>query len=118
VRAKATAAAKAPTTIAAFPAQAVHLLGDAGTPGLRLALHGLLALLLLYVFVRAARAHDPLGGIGWALLLTPVLSWWFLPWYTLWALPFAVLGRDRRLLGAIVVVQGLVLVHLLASVIT
>ena len=39
---------------------------------------------------------------GWAALLALVCVSWLMPWYILWALPFAALSRSRALRGATV----------------
>jgi hypothetical protein len=38
-----------------------------------------------------------------------------MPWYTVWALPLAVLVRRPRALIAVLALQGLVLAHVLAA---
>jgi hypothetical protein len=40
---------------------------------------------------------------GWAGLLAVVCTSWLMPWYVLWALPFAAISRSRLLRGAAVV---------------
>jgi hypothetical protein len=42
---------------------------------------------------------------GWAALLTVVCVSWLMPWYILWALPFAALSRSRALRAAALVVS-------------
>jgi hypothetical protein len=43
-----------------------------------------------------------------------VTSTWLLAWYIVWPLPLAVVVRDRRLLFATLLVQGLFIIHQLA----
>jgi Glycosyltransferase family 87 len=53
---------------------------------------------LAYLVLRVWRGGlDWIAGAGWALALTLATSSWMLGWYTIWTLPFAALGRDRRL---------------------
>lgn len=42
---------------------------------------------------------------GWVALLAVVCVSWLMPWYILWALPFAALSRSRALRGAAVVMS-------------
>jgi alpha-1,6-mannosyltransferase len=63
----------------------------------------LAALLWLGWWVR--RSGDWVTACGWAFVAVVVTSAWFLAWYTVWALPFAALSRDRRLLVAVVALQ-------------
>jgi alpha-1,6-mannosyltransferase len=46
---------------------------------------------------------------GWAGLLGVVCVSWLMPWYVLWALPFAALSRSRLLHGAVVLVTAWVI---------
>src|SRR4051794_25429881 len=46
---------------------------------------------------------------GWAALLGAVCVSWLMPWYVLWALPFAALSRSRLLSGAVVVMTAWVI---------
>ena len=46
----------------------------------------------------------PIGFLtspGWAYVAVLVTTAWLLPWYVAWAVPFAALSADRRLLGAV-----------------
>jgi Glycosyltransferase family 87 len=52
-----------------------------------------LAALLLWVW----RGADWLRAAGWAALGLLLASAWLLPWYLIWALPFAALSRDKPL---------------------
>jgi hypothetical protein len=74
-------------------------------------LHVLLVAAIAYLLVRVWRGADWVSGSGWALLAATVTATWMLSWYTLWALPFAAVARDRRLVAAVLLVQGLYLVH-------
>lgn len=68
-----------------------------------------LAALLLWVW----RGADWVRAAGWAALGLLLATAWLLPWYLIWALPFAALSRDRRLVAAVL---GLTAVQLAARV--
>jgi Glycosyltransferase family 87 len=84
-------------------AQLVGLHGVTGTVRV-LALVSLgIALAALAVLVR--RGYDWVSACGWAMIGVVAASPWFLAWYTVWPLPFAAVSRDRRLLGATLLLQ-------------
>jgi hypothetical protein len=64
---------------------------------------GLLAALLLWVH----RGADWIRAAGWAALGLLAASAWLLPWYIIWALPFAALSRDYRLIAAVLALTAL-----------
>lgn len=100
-----------------FPLHVAELFGQSGiTPHLRLAAHVALCLVLVYLLVRCARGMDWLEAAGWAMLALVASSTWLLPWYSLWALPFAALARSRRLLWATFALQALLLLHQLPEI--
>ena len=89
-----------------------HLVGKPGVfPIDHKILKGLLAFVILYLLWRTWRGYDWVAASGWAMLAIAVTSTWLLAWYTLWSLPLAVVTRDRRLLAATLVIQGLFIVH-------
>jgi hypothetical protein len=96
----------------AFPTEIAHLFGKPGVFPLD---HDLLKvallLIVLHLLWRTWRGYDWVSASGWALLAICALSTWLLAWYTLWSLPLAVVGRDRRLLWATLAVQGLFVIH-------
>jgi alpha-1,6-mannosyltransferase len=51
---------------------------------------------------------DWIDGAGWTAVALVITASALLPWYVAWALPFAALGRDRRLWYAVIVLTGLV----------
>ncbi len=101
-----------------FATEIAHLLGK---PGVFPVDHDLLKAGLVVVFVhllwRTWRGYDWIAASGWTLLAISVTSTWLLAWYTLWPLPLAVISRDRRLLVATLVIQGLFVIHQLAPLV-
>jgi hypothetical protein len=95
-----------------FATEIAHLLGK---PGVFPVDHALLKVALVAIVAhllwRTWRGYDWVSASGWTLLAIAVTSTWLLAWYTLWALPLAVVARDRRLLIATLAVQGLFIVH-------
>jgi hypothetical protein len=95
-----------------FPTEIAHLFGK---PGVFPVDHDLLkaglVLIVAHLMWRTWRGYDWVAASGWTLLAIAVTSTWLLAWYTLWSLPLAAIGRDRRLLVATLVVQALFIVH-------
>lgn len=60
--------------------------------------------------VRAARGADWLTCAGWATLGLVASVTWLMPWYGIWALPFAALSPSRRLRGATIGFSAFLLV--------
>ena len=54
----------------------------------------------------AWRTRSWTGPAGWAGMLAVMCVSWLMPWYVLWALPFAALSRSRLLRGTVVVVTA------------
>jgi hypothetical protein len=83
---------------ASLPNQIGRWLGLGGlTPGLRALAIAVLAAALIVLVVRTWRGADWIASAGWATLALLATSAWLMPWYAVWALPFAALGRSRRL---------------------
>ncbi len=95
-----------------FANEIAHLFGK---PGVFPVDHDLLkvalVLIVLHLMWRTWRGYDWVAASGWTLLAISVTSTWLLAWYILWPLPLAVVSRDRRLLIATLVVQGLFILH-------
>jgi hypothetical protein len=68
------------------------------------------AVLVLWLGRWVLRDGDWIQATGWAALGVLVASAWLLPWYVIWALPFAALSRDNRLLTAVLALTALQLV--------
>jgi alpha-1,6-mannosyltransferase len=95
-----------------FPTEIAHLFGKPGVfPIDHDLLKGGLVLIVLHLLWRTWRGYDWVAASGWTLLAISVTSTWLLAWYTLWPLPLAAIGRDRRLLVVILAVQGLFILH-------
>jgi hypothetical protein len=83
------------------PNQLGVLLGVGGiTPAIRAVAIAVLAAALLWTLVRTWRGADWIASAGWATLALIACSAWVMPWYAVWLLPLAAIGRDRRLLIA------------------
>jgi alpha-1,6-mannosyltransferase len=80
-----------------------------GLPGVTGAVRAVTAVALVaalaWITVRVWRGADWIAGCGWAMFALVATSTWFLAWYAVWPLPFAALGRDRRLLVATLALQ-------------
>jgi hypothetical protein len=98
-----------------FANEIAHLFGKPGVfPADHDLLKAALVIVALYLLWRTWRGYDWVAASGWTLLAISVTSTWLLAWYILWPLPLAVLVRDRRLLAATLVVQGLFVIHQLS----
>ena len=83
---------------ASLPNQIGDWVGLGGlTSGLRTAAIVVLVAALLWLLARTWRGADWIASAGWATLALLATSAWLMPWYAVWTLPFAALGRSRRL---------------------
>ncbi|HXP29046.1 MAG TPA: glycosyltransferase 87 family protein, partial [Solirubrobacteraceae bacterium] len=95
-----------------FATEIAHLFGKPGVfPIDHDILKVALVVIMLHLLWRTWRGYDWVAASGWALLAISVTSTWLLAWYIVWPLPLAVISRDRRLLVATLVLQGLFVVH-------
>ena len=53
------------------------------------------------------RGGDWVRAAAWASLGLLLASAWLLPWYIIWALPFAALSRDNPLITAVLALTAL-----------
>jgi hypothetical protein len=98
-----------------FPTEIAHLFGKPGVfPVDHALLKAALVVVVVHLLWRTWRGYDWVAASGWTLLAISVTSTWLLAWYTLWPLPLAAVSRDRRLLAAVLAVQGLFVVHQLS----
>ncbi|MDQ6746254.1 MAG: glycosyltransferase 87 family protein [Actinomycetota bacterium] len=71
------------------------------------------AAVTIWMIVRARRGADPLTAAGWAFLALIASIASLAPWYLVWLLPLAAVGRSRALWAAtLLVTLYLVAVHL------
>lgn len=77
---------------------------EGATDVIRLIFVLILAAVVVYLIWRSYRQPETwLANAGWATLGVLLASAWLVPWYLLWLLPLAALGRDSRLQIASVV---------------
>lgn len=89
------------------------LLGQGGATGAILILVKVALAIALGGLLRAAwRGADWVTTAGWAMLVLVVSLSWEMPWYVLWVLPFAALGRSRDLRRATIVLSAFLLITL------
>jgi hypothetical protein len=82
------------------PNQLGVVLGNGGiTPVIRGLAFAVLAATLAWTLRRAWHGADWIASAGWATLALIACSAWLMPWYVVWLLPLAAIGRDRRLLA-------------------
>jgi Glycosyltransferase family 87 len=81
-------------------------LGTVGHP-VALILGALFATVLAWLVWRVWRGQlDWIAGAGWAALALLVTAASLLPWYVVWLMPLAALGRDRTLWKASLILTG------------
>jgi hypothetical protein len=72
------------------------------TAGVRAVSITIFLAVLAWTLLRAARDREWVRPAGWATFALLLTTAWLLPWYVVWLLPLAALGKDRRLqLGAL-----------------
>lgn len=95
-----------------FPNEIAHIFGKPGVfPVDRTLLRLGLVIAVLYLLFITWRGYDWIAAGAWTMLAIVVTTTWLLAWYTMWALPLAVVGRDRRALWATLAVQAMFIVH-------
>jgi len=95
------------------PDRLARALGTHITPAIRAICTSAAAIVAVAMLVRAWRGADPIAAAGWAFLalLGSIAS--LTPWYLIWLLPLAALGRSRALWIAALLASGYLLaVHL------
>ena len=100
------------TSLRSFPGQISQaFLGQHDvSPTVQVAAEVVFALVLVGLVVRTWRGGDWIVNAGWATLALLLALPWVMPWYVLWLLPFAALGRDRRLRAAALTFTAFLLV--------
>lgn len=92
------------------------LLGQGGSTAAVRALIGLGLLVTLAALLRATwRGADWVTMAGWATLALVVSLTWEMPWYVLWVLPLAAIGRSRALRRAAIVLSAFLLLTLVPA---
>jgi Glycosyltransferase family 87 len=93
------------------PSRVAAALGFDGIPsGLRLLVAvAFLVTVVLLLWRTWQRRLDWLAAAGWATLALLLSTAWLVPWYVVWLLPLAAVGRDRRLTAATLLFCGYVL---------
>jgi hypothetical protein len=95
-----------------FPNEVAHLLGYPGVFRIdRALLRVASVIVILWLLWRTWRGYDWISASALAQLVLAVTTTWLLAWYLLWALPLAVLARDRRVLWITLAVMALFIVH-------
>jgi hypothetical protein len=96
--------------VVSIPGFVGHYAG-VGVPGhtARTALAALAAAALVTLVVRARGGRGWIEGAAAATLVVLATTAWVLPWYVLWALPFAALVKSRTLRAAALVVSVLLI---------
>jgi glycosyl transferase family 87 len=83
------------------PNQLGVVLGSGGiTPAIRALAFAMLGATVGWTLWRAWHGADWIACAGWATLALITCSAWLMPWYVVWLLPLAALGRSRRLAPA------------------
>jgi hypothetical protein len=84
-------------TLYSGPDRLAAALGTHITPAIRTLGTGAAGLIGLAALVAAWRGADAITAAGWAFLALIASIASFAPWYLVWLLPFAALGRSRSL---------------------
>ena len=91
------------------PSYAGQILGLGGaTDGIRVIAAVAFVAALAYLLLRTRRDADWVAAAGWATLALLLTSAWLMPWYVVWLLPLAALGRNSRLVVATLCLTGYV----------
>jgi hypothetical protein len=93
------------------PTEVGSLFGASVGPGLRLVTGGLLLAVLTGLLVRTWRGADWLAGAGWAAVALALAQFEPMPWYVVWALPFAALAASRALRVWVLVLTLVLFIH-------
>lgn len=81
-----------------IPADIARVAGISGAPSwLRAIFLAVFGCVLLYALWRTTKGADWRVAAGWTTFALVVSTAWLLPWYSIWALPFAAVSGDRRL---------------------
>ncbi len=100
------------TSLRSFPGQISQAFLDQRdvSPTVQVVAQVVFVLVLVGLVVRTWRGGDWIVNAGWAMLALLLALPWVMPWYLAWLLPFAALGRDRRLRAAALTLTAFLLV--------
>ena len=100
------------TSLRSFPGQLSQAFLERGdvSPTIRVVAEAVFVIVVAALLVRTWRGRDWLVNAGWAMLALLLALPWVMPWYVAWLLPFAALGRDRRLRAAALTLTAFLLV--------
>jgi hypothetical protein len=101
------------TSLRSFPGQISQAFLDQRgvSPTVQVVAPVVFALVLVGLLIRTWRGRgDWIVNAGWAMLGLLLALPWVMPWYVAWLLPFAALGRDRRLRAAALTLTAFLLV--------
>jgi hypothetical protein len=101
---------QAKTSHYSVPATVARVLGT-GVDPVRIVALALYGVLVAWLLLWTHRGADWLQAAGWAALGLLIASGWLLPWYLIWALPFAALARDRALAAGVLALTAFQLVN-------
>ena len=100
-------------TVFSGPDRLATVLGTHITPAIRAACVGVAAVVALASIAWARRGADAISAGGWAFLALIASIASLAPWYLVWLLPLAALGRSRRLrVATLLATAYLIAVHL------
>lgn len=95
-----------PHSIVGFPAEMLGVPGLIGPADTLLTVVFLVVLAWLVWRVWTDKL-DWIAGAGWATVVLLLTTGFLVPWYVAWLIPLAALGRDRRLLVAVIALTGI-----------
>ena len=93
------------------PTDIASLFGATVGPGVRHVTSAVLVAVLVLLLVRTWRGADWISSAGWAAAALALAQFEPMPWYVLWSLPFAALGRSRALRGGVLVLSVVLFFH-------
>ena len=94
---------QAESTYYSLPSTVARVTGLDPEP-VRFAFLGVYAALVAWLLAWTWRGGDWLRAAGWAGAGLLAATAWLVPWYVVWALPFAAVARDRTLIAAVLAI--------------
>src|SRR5207253_38814 len=76
------------------PTDIASLFGASVGPGVRHVTSAIMIAVLVFLLVRTWRGADWISSAGWAAAALALAQFEPMPWYVVWSLPFAALGRS------------------------